>query len=91
MLADIAEQLQYQDRLMFLNMKQKYREKLTYWLEIPERNYLTIVELEKQEVIRAELKEELRQRLMGWVGLVRHQDRLKVWSYFKSQWLWEDK
>lgn len=50
---------------MFLNMKQKYREKLTYWLEIPERNYLTIVELEKQEVIRAELKEELRQRLMG--------------------------
>lgn len=65
MLADIAEQLQYQDRLMFLNMKQKYREKLTYWLEIPERNYLTIVELEKQEVIRAELKEELRQRLMG--------------------------
>lgn len=65
MLADIAEQLQYHDRLMFLNMKQKYREKLTYWLEIPERNYLTIVELEKQEVIRAELKEELRQRLMG--------------------------
>lgn len=65
MLADIAEQLQYQDRLMFLNMKQKYRGKLTYWLEIPERNYLTIVELEKQEVIRAELKEELRQRLMG--------------------------
>lgn len=65
MLADIAEQLQYQDRLMFLNMKQKYRETLTYWLEIPERNYLTIVELEKQEVIRAELKEELRQRLMG--------------------------
>lgn len=65
MLADIAEQLQYQDRVMFLNMKQKYREKLTYWLEIPERNYLTIVELEKQEVIRAELKEELRQRLMG--------------------------
>lgn len=65
MLADIAEQLHYQDRLMFLNMKQKYREKLTYWLEIPERNYLTIVELEKQEVIRAELKEELRQRLMG--------------------------
>lgn len=63
MLADIAEQLQYQDRLMFL--KQKYREKLTYWLEIPERNYLTIVELEKQEVIRAELKEELRQRLMS--------------------------
>lgn len=50
---------------MFLNMKQKYREKLTYWLEIPERNYLIIVELEKQEVIRAELKEELRQRLMG--------------------------
>lgn len=65
MLADTAEQLQYQDRVMFLNMKQKYREKLTYWLEIPERNYLTIVELEKQEVIRAELKEELRQRLMG--------------------------
>lgn len=65
MLAVIAEQLQYQDRLMFLNMKQKYREKLTYWLEIPERNYLTIVELEKHEVIRAELKEELRERLMG--------------------------
>lgn len=35
------------------------RETVTYGLEIPQCNYLPIVELEKQVVFRPELKEEL--------------------------------
>lgn len=35
------------------------RETVTYRLEIPQRDYLILVELEKQVVFRPELEEEL--------------------------------
>lgn len=61
------------------------REAVTYRLEIPQCNYLPIVELEKQEVFRPELKEELGQRLSCWVGLGGHQHWLEAGGDFKSQ------
>lgn len=39
--------------------EEQSRETVTYRLEIPQCNYLPIIELEKQVVFRPELKEEL--------------------------------
>lgn len=61
------------------------RETVTYRLEIPQCNYLPIVELEEEVVFRPELKEELRQRLSGWVGLGGDQNWMEAGGDLKSQ------
>lgn len=67
------------------------RETVTYRLEIPQCDNLSIVELKKQVLFRSELKEELRQRLPGWVGLGGHQYWMEAGSDLKSQCLEGDK
>lgn len=42
---------------------------VTYRLKIPQRSYMATVELKEHKLLRPKLKEELRQRRSGWVGL----------------------
>lgn len=58
-------------------------ETVTYWLEIPEDNYLGIVELEEEVVIGTELKEELWVGLPGGIGLSGHQRGMEARCDFK--------
>lgn len=64
---------------------------VTYRLEIPQCDYLPIVELEEHIVFRPELNKELWQRLLGRVGLRGHQNWMEAGGDFKSQWLEGDK
>lgn len=69
--------------------EQNTRQSVTYRAEIPQGDYLPVVQLEEEVTFRPELKEKLRQWLASWVGLAGDQNRTKARTGLKSQWLEE--
>ena len=59
-------------------MRSKVYQMATYGLEVPQRHHLVVFELQEQVVLGSQLKEELRERGMGCVGLGGSEDRLEA-------------